>query len=136
MKELKLAKAKQEDATDPKSNNKRSRDLRNKCYNTNQPAPPSCWDIGELIGYNGMLDVKEVWDALAHNPDKMIEEVEMKLAILNLSKLFHCFVTCSALSAVPISCATKWVIGGPFTLTRASATRLSCVSLILFMYSM
>ena len=82
MKELKLAKAKQEDATDPKSNNKRSRDLRNKCYNTNQPASASCWDISELIGYNGM-DVKEVWDALAHNPDKMIEEVEMKFAIIN-----------------------------------------------------
>ena len=31
-------------------------------------------DIGELIGFRGM-DVKEIWDATAHDSNKIIKEV-------------------------------------------------------------
>ena len=71
IKELKLAKAVEEDAIELSNN--RSRHFQQRCYNVSR-LPPDCWDISDLIGYRGM-DVKQVWDAVAHNPEKMIIEV-------------------------------------------------------------
>ena len=39
-----------------------------------QAAKQSPWNISQLVGFRGM-DVKQLWDAIAHHPDKIIEEV-------------------------------------------------------------
>jgi len=71
IKELKLAKAVEEDAI--ARTNIRARRFRDNCYNVN-PLPLSCWDIADLIGYKGM-NVKDIWDAVAQKPEDMIVEV-------------------------------------------------------------
>lgn len=68
IKQLKLAKA----AEDGNSNQSLI-DLQNSCYNVSR-LPDHCWNMSDLIGYGGR-DAKQVWDLVAHRPEKIISEV-------------------------------------------------------------
>ena len=84
IKELKLAKAVEEDAIT--RTNIRARRFQSTCYNVN-PVPPSCWDLSDLIGYDGM-NVKDIWDAVAQKPEDMIDEVIEKLFLFIFCNIY------------------------------------------------
>lgn len=75
IKQLKLAKAEEEDALLNLVNNDtgHARRFHKNCFNVTR-LNSNCWNESDLVGYRGM-DVKDVWDVVAHRPQKIISEV-------------------------------------------------------------